>query len=79
MLGPLETAPGQGAVAVTPSDTTKLSFVARGLWIGGAGDVSALHPDGSEVTYVGVSGLLPVCVSRVNATGTTATSIIAVK
>ena len=75
--GHLSTATAQGGYSVTPSDTVKLTKLARGLWVGTTGNLSVLHIDGSQVTYVGVQGLIPVCVSRVNATGTTATDIVA--
>ena len=66
--------------AVTPSDTVNLSAPARGLWVGGAGAVSVqMYGDGGTVIYAGVPAgtLLPVQCTRVNATGTTATNIIA--
>lgn len=68
---------------VTPNDTTDLSNVTRWLWIGGAGNV-AVVPAGAEtnsgpVTITGVAAgtLLPIRVSRVKATNTTATNIVA--
>lgn len=74
-------APGQGAVAVTPSDTVSLTVApCRGLWVGGAGNISALMEDGTSATFVGIAAgtLLPFSVRRVNASATTATSIVAV-
>lgn len=67
-----------GGAAVTPSDATILSGV-RALYVGGAGDVAVTFNDGSTATFVGVvSGfILPVQVSRVMSTGTTATNIVA--
>jgi hypothetical protein len=66
--------------AVTPSDSVNLSAPSRGLWVGGAGNVSVqMYGDGGTIIYVGVPAgqLLPVQCTRVNATGTTATNIIA--
>ena len=47
--------PAEGAVAVTPHDTTELATVCRALYVGGAGNVSvsmggsgALHADDSN-------------------------------
>lgn len=64
------------ALAVTPSDSADLTYVSRGLYVGGQGDVSVVTRGGQTVTFVGAVGLLPVRVSRVRATGTTATDIV---
>lgn len=77
---PTSTAPAQGAVAVTPHDSTNLvPAPCRALWVGAAGNVNALMADGTTATFVGVptGTLLPFAVRRVNATSTTATSIVA--
>lgn len=65
--------------AVTPSDTEELAHVSRALWVGGSGDISMVTKDGDAITLVGVpSGvLIPWMVRKINATGTTATAIIA--
>ena len=68
------------AAAVTPSDSTDLTFVTRGLWVGGAGTVVVdMAESGTSVPFVGVPAgtLLPYRVKRVRAAGTTATSIVA--
>lgn len=69
--------PAYKLTAVTPSDTTVLTGC-RGLWIGGAGNVSVIAcNDTSAVTLVVPAGtLLPIFVSKVMA-ATTATSIVA--
>jgi len=62
--------------AVTASDSTVLDYQA--LYVGGAGDVSIDHTEGSTaVVYVGVlaGSILPIKGVRVNA-ATTATSIV---
>lgn len=71
--------PGLGGETVTPSDTQDLTNVSRGLWVGAAGDVAVILLSGSTVTLVGVTAgtLIPIRASRVLATGTTATSIVA--
>lgn len=72
--------PAQGAAAVTPSDSTDLDVQgSRGLWVGGAGNVAVITAQGDTVTFNGVAAgyLLPVAVSRVLATGTTATNLVA--
>jgi len=73
-----------GGVAVTPNDTTDLTSVAYGLWIGVGGTLKvdcASGPAGTPgrttfATTVPV-GLFPFKVIRVYATGTTATGIVA--
>jgi len=70
--------PGQDAAAVTPSDTVEID--ARALYIGVAGDVKIKTALGSDVTFVGIGAgtILPVRAKIVFATGTTATSIVAI-
>lgn len=68
-------------VAVAPSDSTNLTNGAtKGLYIGGAGNVSVTMADGNDVTFTALaSGVIhPISVLKVKATGTTATSILAV-
>lgn len=73
----IEQGPARSHAAVTPSDTVDLPFLARALRIGGAGNV-AVTVDEVTLTYTCTAGeVLNVCASRVLATGTTATGIIA--
>ena len=64
------------AVEIVPSDTVDLVHSVRGLYIGGAGNVKLTTLLGNEVTFIGLSGIVPVGANRVHATGTTATSIV---
>lgn len=75
-------------VAVTPSDTVAIGETTAGdgnakapkaLYVGGAGNLVAVQPDGRVVTFTGVpaGSVLPITVTRVNATSTTATAIVA--
>lgn len=72
--------PSRFAIAVTPSDSADINGgqLTRGLYIGGAGNISVVI-GGNSVTFTGVlaGSILPIRVSRVNATSTTATSIVA--
>ena len=68
--------PLSNLVAVTPSDSTDLAHVARCLYVGTAGDISVITAGGPTVTLTAALGWLPVRVSRVNATNTTATNIL---
>jgi hypothetical protein len=72
--------PASNAAAVTPNDSTDLTYTSRALFVGGAGNVAVIMAGGQTVTFTGVTAgaLLPVRVSRVLSTGTTATTITAV-
>lgn len=63
---------------VTPSDSTALVGV-RGLWVGGAGIINVLaQGDTAPVQLTVPAGtLLPIFASKVYATSTTATLIVA--
>ena len=65
--------------AVTPSDSTDLTTLARAIYVGGAGNVVAVQHDGTAVTFTGVPAgtVLPIAVRRINSTSTTATAIVA--
>jgi hypothetical protein len=76
MSGFVETSYGSAA-AVTPSDTTQLA--GKALYIGGAGNVTLVTESGAVVLFTAppVGSILPVKFTRVNATGTTATLLVA--
>lgn len=68
---------------VTPSDTVNLSKQAIGFVVTGVtGNVSLVKPDGTSITLpssmISVGQIIPLPFKRVNATGTTATTILAV-
>lgn len=69
------------AVAVTPDNSTLIATgVTRALYVGETGDITALMADGgTAVLFKNVSAgtVLPIRVQRVNSTGTTAASIVA--
>lgn len=70
------------AVAVTPSDSTALTTAARALWVGGAGAVKVDTVGGETgVTLSGVAAgtLVALGVTKVYATGTTATLVVALR
>lgn len=68
--------PARDLVPVIPSDSTELEHVAVALYVEGAGTLSFVTVSGA-VRSVNVAdfSILPVGVRRVNATGTTATTI----
>ena len=65
--------------AVVPSDTVPLSNPAQVLWVGGAGSLTVITPAGQTVTFAAVPAgvVVPIQATTVKATGTTATSIVA--
>ncbi|MBY3073409.1 hypothetical protein HFO71_24140 [Rhizobium laguerreae] len=70
--------------AVTPSDTVDLVIPTRALFVGGAGNLSvqAFDPATKKLATVVLTGVtagsvLPIEVTRVNSTSTTATTIVA--
>ena len=71
-------APAQRGFAITPSDAMDLAAETRGLWIGASGDLALVLASGDEVTIAGAVGgtLLPLRVTRVKATGTSAAQLV---
>lgn len=69
----------RNAAAVTPADGADLPHPAQALWVGGAGNVKVTMDSSGTVTFNGVAAgtMLPAAVTRVHATGTTATNILA--
>lgn len=71
------TSPSKDAIAVTKSDSTVLP-ITRALYIGVSGDVQVTTAKGTTALFKGVPvGILPVQVSKVQSTNTTATNILA--
>lgn len=75
--------PFSGGIAVTPDNSNDVTALHRALWIGTGGTLSAivLGSDGTTrntiATTVVDGSVFPFKVLRVNATGTTATGIVA--
>ena len=67
------------AAAITTSDTVSLTGITRAVYVGGAGNITAIMSNGDAVlfTAVPVGTLLPIRCTRINATATTATLLIA--
>ena len=70
--------PGAGAFVIAPNDTADLPFVTRAIYVGTGGDIRAQMLDGEPVTFVAVpqGTVLPVQITRLFATGTTASDLI---
>ncbi len=70
--------PPVGGFAVTPDDAADLAVASRGLNVGAAGAVRVTTVDGSDLTLeLAAGGIVPIRVTRVWATGTTAGAIVA--
>lgn len=71
--------PYKGGVAITPSDTVSLTTPCRGLYVGTGGNVSAVLFDNVAVTLTGLlaGSIYSLRVKRINATGTTASNLVA--
>lgn len=76
MSGFVETTYGSAA-AITPSDSTNLG--GKAIYVGGAGNVTVLTESDATVLFTAppVGSVIPIRFKRVNATGTTATALVA--
>lgn len=70
--------PVENAFPISANDVTEFDSVTRALYIGQAGHVAVVMKGGQTVTFSNVpaGSLLPIRVTRVLATGTTAGLII---
>lgn len=73
--------PAIGAAAVSPSDSTDLTYRSRAIYVGTAGDLAVIMAHGDQSTpvvlkSVPAGSMLQIRVNRVMATGTTATNIV---
>jgi hypothetical protein len=74
--------PASKAVPITPSDGADIAVATRGIYVGGGGDLRVdMQGGGPPLTFVGVAAgtILPIRVSRVYNTGTTATNLIGLR
>lgn len=79
------TSSARAGEVVVPDDSTDLSTVCRGIWVGNGGDVAVImladrEAGGDTVTVfksVPSGFLLPICAVRVASFGTTASDMIA--
>lgn len=74
---PTDVSPARGGQAVTVSDSTTYA-PSRAVWVGGAGNLAVVFNDqNSAVTLTGVAAgtLLPISVTKIMSTNTTATNI----
>lgn len=73
-----ESAPYSEATVVTPSDTVDFAEVPRGIYVGATGNIAVVM-GGTPITFTGVLAgrVLNIKPTRINATATTATGLIA--
>jgi len=72
--------PCMNGEAVTPHNSTDLAQTSRAIFVGGAGNLVAVMAGGTTVTFTGVvaGSILPIRVTRINSTNTTATNIVSI-
>lgn len=71
--------PASNAEVVVPDNTNTLTKVSRAIYVGVAGDVSVqMAKTGTAIVFKAVpaGSILPIRVTRVNLTGTTATNMV---
>lgn len=72
-----DSVPSRSGFVVTPDDETEFRRT-KGIWVGGAGNMAVTMADGTAFMISGIQAgsLLPISVTQVRATGTTATLIV---
>lgn len=70
--------PARDAFTITPSDTEDLAETTRSIYVGGDGNLNVDMADGTTVLFTAVKAgsVIPIRVSRVRATSTTATALV---
>ena len=74
------TAPYTRGYVVTTHDTNPLTYTTRGIYVGGAGNITGRFVDATAdvlITGLLVGNVYPFVLSHIRATGTTATLIVA--
>jgi hypothetical protein len=74
-----DSAPARSWRAISPSDTVNMPSGCRSLYVGGGGNLSLVGDDDNVATFTAVPAgvVLPCGPKRVNATGTSATLLLA--
>ena len=67
------------AAAITPSDTVDLSAPCNAIYVGGAGALTVITVGGETVAFPAVpaGAIIPIRATRIKATGTVATNLVA--
>ncbi len=71
--------PATNAVLITPSDSVDLTYISRAVYVGTGGNMKVTMQDSGTLLFTGIpSGTtLPIRVSRIWSTTTTASTILA--
>lgn len=72
------TGPGDDAFSISTSDTVDLPNITRAIYVGSGGDINLITKGGTTLVFTAVptGAILPVRVSRVKATSTTASGLV---
>jgi hypothetical protein len=72
------TSPPEEAAAIAPDDAAPLAHVTRAVYVGSGGDLRVRMLKGGVVTLASVPGgsLIPLRVSQIYATGSTASDLV---
>lgn len=72
-------APATASAVIAPSDVSDLSFMTRFIYVGGTGTLTVIDASGNTTLFSGIPAgtILPIRASRVKATGTSATLLVA--
>lgn len=85
MANPIQSLTPRSAVAITKSDSTTYDGSnggqINGIYVGGTGDVAVVTANGETVTFsaVPVGTILPITVSKIMSTNTTATLMLGLR
>lgn len=85
MANPIQSLTPRSAIAITKSDSTTYNAAnggeINGIYVGGTGDVAVTTSNGEVVTFsaVPVGTILPITVSKVMSTNTSATLMLGLR
>ncbi len=76
--GKTHMSPAMNGFTITPSDTVNFTNEARAIYVGVGGTIVLVTNAGDTITLVGVvtGTILPIMTKRINATSTTATTMV---
>ena len=72
--------PGERAFEIIPSNSTNLSHVTRGLFVGIIGDVHVVTAGGDDVTFIDMAAgvIHPLRIRQILVSGTNASELIGI-
>lgn len=72
--------PATSAATITPHDSTNLTAACDAVYVGVTGNITGVMRDGGVQLFENVPvGIFPIGFIRINATGTTATKMVALR